>query len=653
MKRSPMLALASLLATMPVWAQTGTPGPVAATTPAATTPATTSPAVTARTPGFADDATAGYAAGATWLADDLYTSQVATAGAAAWLLTPNHLLPGDQIGLRLGTVALSAAGTGYAVGNTLTLTGGAVVTVATIAGGGSTGPIATVALTSPAYHACANTAAGGLAQLATSGGGSGATFTATFLGPYLYGARLLTVCYRANKAIDVQGAAVGLATIGFAAGGLIDYATLDSLFAGARPSLMTVYDQGIHGANGLQQAAYAGTLSPLRTLRGVRSLVMDGDIDGPLDSGAPGPITTVNLPAAVSISNQDNTLIFAGGIESLDHRTGLINVGYPSSTATIGLYNKATAALPNIAMTNGAGVGTACPGLPFDRDNVIFAVSSATAETCTMNGVAGPAGSAPAAATDIAGNLGFPYDGQGEGYVDYDLAIVVPWAMGAAEVAATDASIQSTFGIQRQPRSVIVFDGDSISDGYGAPAQRNWVRMASDMLARPDVRIVNASFYGSTMGGAPANGAPGSRLAEQPLNVLPFLDTAYAQNAPNAYVVMNPMGNNDLNRGDSVATIETNTQAYCANVHAHHGRCVLTYFTGSTVGAYGSASYAAIAQWISANVASTGPGADIVVAIPPCPASIACTQSDNLHPAPGNNWIMARAVVQALAPVLR
>ena len=648
MKRSFTLALALLLAAGTSRAQTGTPGPTATAVLAAM-----SPAVTARAPGFADDATAGYPAGSTWLADDLYTSQAATPGAAVWLLTPNHLLPGDQIGLRLSTVALSVAGTGYAVGNTLTLTGGATVTVATIAGGAATGPIATVTLTGPAYHACANTAAGGLAQLASSGGGSGATFTGTFLGPYLYGARLLTVCDRANRAIDVQGAAAGLATIGRAAGGLIDYATMDSLLAGARPSLLTLYDQGINGANAIQQPSYAGTISPLRTIRGVRSLVMDGDIDGSLDSGAPGPITTVNFPTAVSISNQANTLVFAGGIESLDHRTGLINVGYPSANATIGLYNKATPALPNIAMTNGTGAGTPCPGLPLDRDNVIFAVSSATAETCTMNGVAGPPGSPPAPATDTAGNLGFTYDGQGFGYTDYDLAIVVPWAMSPAEVAAADASIQTTFGIQRQAHGVVVFDGDSISDAFGAPAQHGWVRMVADMLARPDIRIVNTSFYGSTMGGGATNGAPGSRLAEQPLNVLPLLDTAYARNAPDAYVVLNPMGNNDLNRGDSVATIETNYQTYCANVHAHHGKCVLTYFTGSTVGAYGSASYAAIAQWISANVPSTGPGADLVVAIPPCPAGLACYQSDNLHPAPDNNWIMARAVVQALAPVLR
>ncbi len=644
MKRSSALALVVLLATGPSRAQTGTLGPVAATAP---------PPVTARAPGFADDATAGYPAGSTWLADDLYTSQAATPGAAVWLLTPNHLLPGDQIGLRLATVAPAATGTGYAVGNTLTLTGGATVTVATIAGGNATGPIATVTLANPAFHACASTAPGALAQLASSGGGSGATFTATFLGPYLYGARLLTVCDRANRAIDVQGTAAGLTTIGFAPGGLIDTATLDALLAGARPSLLTVYDQGINGANAIQQPAYAGTISPLRTLRGVRSLVMDGDVDGPLDSGAPGPITTVNFPAAVSISNQANTLIFAGGLQSLDHRTGLINVGYPSTTASIGLYNKATAALPNIAMTNGAGAGTACPGLPLDRDNVIFAVSSAIAETCTMNGVTGTPGGPPAPATDTAGNLGYTYDGQGFGYTDSDLAIVVPWAMSAAEVAAADASIQTTFGIQRQPRSVVVFDGDSIGDAHGAPAQHGWVRMVSDMLARPDIRIANTSFFGSTMGGGATNGAPGSRLTEQPLNVLPFLDAAYAQNAPDAYVVLNPMGNNDLNRGDSVATIETNYQTYCANVHAHHGRCVLTYFTGSTVGAYGSASYAAIAQWISANVASTGPGAELVVAVPPCPAGLACYQSDNLHPAPDNNWIMARAVVQALTPVLR
>ena len=205
--------------------------------------------------------------------------------------------------------------------------------------------------------------------------------------------------------------------------------------------------------------------------------------------------------------------------------------------------------------------------------------------------------------------------------------------------------------IQRQPRSVLIVDGDSITDGHGSPAQHGWGRMLGEMLARPDIRIVNAAFFGSTMGGAAANGSPGSRLTEQPNNVLPWLDTAYAQAAPNSYVLINPMGNNDLNQGDTVATIEVNYQTYCANVHTHHGKCVVIYFVNSTVGAYGSANYATIAQWLA--LPTNGAGADIVVSIPACPSGVACYQSDSLHPGQPNDAIMARAFIAALTPTLK
>jgi hypothetical protein len=626
-------------------------------------------AVTARAPGFTDDPTVGFTtAGQTWLADDLYTLMSPVTGTAGWQRTPNHLLPSDQIGLHLTGATLVAAGSGYAVGNTVTLTGGAVVTVATITGGGSTGPIGTVAAL-PAggvpYHACYNANAGGLAQNATSGTGTGATFTGAFIGPFAFGARTLTRCYLANSALDLANNITAPVTIGFAPGGLIDYTAIDLAFptpnavTNGRPAIVTIYDQGINGANGTNSAAYGCTIGPLRVVRGMRTIACDGDASqgGPLDSGAPNAITTINLPNGVSVNNQANTLIFVGGVQSLDHKTGLVNVGGTASP-NAGLYNKVAATVPNIGLSNGATNGTPCPGMPYDKDNVIFGVSSATASLCVMNGVTGTAGGVPTAGTDTGGFIGYTYDGSGYGYQDFDAVIIVPWAMSAAEIAAADASIQSTFGIQRQGHGVVAFDGDSDTDGHGSPDQHGWVRMFAEQLAltRPDIKIVSAAFFGSTMGGAAANGSPGSRLTEEPLNVLPVLDAAYAQNASNIIAFMGPMGNNDFNRGDTLTAVEGYYTQYCTAVHTHHGLCVLSYFTGN-IGASGStgglAAWLAAAAGLPPNAPGNGPGADAVVPFTSCPsASITCNQSDQLHPNQANDGFQATSALRGLAPVL-
>lgn len=77
-----------------------------------------------------------------------------------------------QAGVSAATVA--AGGSGYAVGNTITLTGGAVLTVSTVNAGAVTG----VTVTTPGSYA--SVPVGPVAQTATSGSGTGATFNLTF-----------------------------------------------------------------------------------------------------------------------------------------------------------------------------------------------------------------------------------------------------------------------------------------------------------------------------------------------------------------------------------------------------------------------------------------------------------------------------------------
>ncbi|MDY3551406.1 hypothetical protein R5W24_000482 [Gemmata sp. JC717] len=72
------------------------------------------------------------------------------------------------------SAAVVAGGSGYAVGNTITVTGGAVLTVASVTAGAVTG----VTVTTPGTYAAPPT--GPVAQTATSGSGTGATFNLTF-----------------------------------------------------------------------------------------------------------------------------------------------------------------------------------------------------------------------------------------------------------------------------------------------------------------------------------------------------------------------------------------------------------------------------------------------------------------------------------------
>lgn len=655
---APMRAAATLLAvallSFPALAQDTEAGIAQAGKSLSTLLPVAIPKVTSRAPGFKDDGEHGYPVGSTWLyGGTIYVSKIATEGGAQWLAMPAPALPLDEIGLHINTLAVSSAGSGYAVNEVITVTGGATATVVTITGGGSTGPIGTVTLAVLAYHGCAITNPGGLTQQSSSASGTGATFSATFLSPYAYGSRLLTRCYTANKALDLQFGST-VATVGFSRSGLIDYTAVDRLFEGVRPGVVVVYDQGVNGVNGTEGVAKAGTISALRAPHGIRSLVMDGDVNGPLDSGALNAVTAVDMPAALSVNNQANTLIWAGGVQSADHPTGIINVGGQSGPSS-NLGQKVKSSAPNLYAAAGGSSAVLCPGMPYDRDNIAFVVDTSSGTQCILNGIASAVGGGtPLPGTVSTASLGYGYGGVGFAYVDYDLAVIVPWVMSAKEVAAASSAIATAFAIPPQVRSIIIVDGDSDTDGHGSPAQHEWPRMLMEQLGRPDIQMLDTAFYGSTLGGAAANGAPGSRIGEEPLNVLPALDQAYAAGAPNRWVVMGPMGYNDLNRGDSVASVEAAYTSYCDAVHQHHGLCALLVVPSradQTGGIF--PNLATINAWIMASEATTNAHADLPILSLGCPPSLICQQSDGIHETQINGWGQAQAVAAALAPLLQ
>ncbi len=107
------------------------------------------------------------------------------------------------------------------------------------------------------------------------------------------------------------------------------------------------------------------------------------------------------------------------------------------------------------------------------------------------------------------------------------------------------------------PRVLLVL-GDSLSAGYGLPANTGWVKLLQDRLVEQKLpwRVVNASISGDTTAGA--------------LGRLPAL---LAREHPGIVVV--ELGANDGLRGTDLAQMQQNLHAIIAASRAAHARVML------------------------------------------------------------------------------
>lgn len=119
------------------------------------------------TPSMAVETTSAGAAGVTYAPGDTVTATGGTASqqAIVEVLTTKAVT----------APAVAVGGSGYVVGDQITLQNGLVVQVATL----STSAVATVTIVSAGSFTTNNTTAGGFTQISTTGAGTGATFTMT------------------------------------------------------------------------------------------------------------------------------------------------------------------------------------------------------------------------------------------------------------------------------------------------------------------------------------------------------------------------------------------------------------------------------------------------------------------------------------------
>lgn len=297
-----------------------------------------------RAPTINDDVTGNYYPGSSWCVQNpvhqCWKNISNGLGQAVWQPRAVPPLPADVLGLYVSAApAIQAAGTGYNVGNTITLPGGVVLTVATLTGGAGTG-VATVTVTTPNMYACAATDP--VAQSVTSGGGTGATFNlaSVLKFPFAYGRIRMSRCYTTSgrntgNLMVVTNSVTGATTsIPYVPGtnvydwpiavGPLQMAEYTAYNTGPTPNVTTLYDQG-----GTTDYAGSNTTDATQATLAQAPVIFPGKISGnapPITFNANGPsgsngfspsITKLTLPAAVSISGANAAVISAGGAMGL------------------------------------------------------------------------------------------------------------------------------------------------------------------------------------------------------------------------------------------------------------------------------------------------------------------------------------------------
>ena len=533
-----------------------------------------------------------------------YQLQDATTGYAMWEPLNSDALPLDVIGLYVSAATVNAGGTGYAVGDTITLSGGVLLTVSSVTSGAITG----ITITTPNMFACAPGSLTALPALATSGSGTGATFGVTLLYPAAHSTHLLTKCYTGN-ALQIARSDTGeTKNIGFLPNGLLDAGALDgftqgpspllnytSYNQGVSPRVLIEYDQGGSGLNATGALATAMTVSPGRYIGNSRTVMSDsvGQTQSPLWH----PVNAfLSLPSGLVMNEQNMTVaVVAGTVTDNLHSPAYVQLGPLASGNYWGGIDVNVYGTAGLEFNNGAFNSTISPTDPSDAGSVLVGVSGSGGSVFDVDNTT-ITGSVGGSHNLSGGAIGYAANGKAtSGHVDIAADIEVPWAISASQRLMLEASLYHTFELQPQKVATVGFLGDSHMDDWGQPYQQTWARQMEALLNRPDVTYVNAG-----QGGAGIGTLTGSTLFASHIGNALTADTS-----GNRYVFIQG-GYNDIEIGGaSLSTIEASYTTGIAEIHADNAKaiCVLDIIRNASTGT--NNTIAALSTW-EANTTLSG-----------------------------------------------
>ncbi len=380
-------------------------------------------------------------------------------------------------------------------------------------------------------------------------------------GGFAYGTRLLASAYTGG-AFDIQRMSDNaVKTIGFLSDGGLDTRTLDGFLAGTVGRITKWYDQSGNTNHATQTtAANAPTMVPFRQLGNARSVMFDARPEGTGSEPPCGPTRTVlNIPSTVALAGNALSVYAVGGFVSGGHNSALCALsdtnGHQMIIGANYQWSLATAAPGVVAL--GGGPAAFGPGLgAMDTPNVVSLISGPSAASLYHNDAS--ASGHLAIGTINGGTLGAASFGSAMGFVDLAAVIAYPTAHTTPQQSGVLGGLYTLFGIAPQLRDVIVADGDSHTDSYGASFQQTWPRKMWRMLDQPTLGLTNTGVYGETAA---------ARLANFSADVAPAL----ARPARNKVATLFA-GWNDIVTGVNPATVLGTYRQYASLVHQSGAR---------------------------------------------------------------------------------
>lgn len=268
----------------------------------------------------------------------------------------------------------------------------------------------------------------------------------------------------------------------------------------------------------------------------------------------------------------------------------------PHTATTLSLFTQTT----NVGIRgNNTSPFNSTRRMPKVQPQVLRWRGGTTGKQWGINGVTQLLSTAPAAGTETGISIGnhsatASYDGE------FDLMGIVVYnsTLSDADCLLVETALYAQCIVQTTANNLVVFDGDSRTEGSGNTLNQSWVRRLTSDVSKP-MHSINMGIGGQT-------------LATMTTNVAARVNALYDATYTKNIVVVGGAAINDFTAGTSGATCITNIQTYCTALHANQSLVIATCPLRDTSTGAMNTERGIYNDWLRANYASLKAGAVLV-----------------------------------------
>lgn len=309
-------------------------------------------------------------------------------------------------------------------------------------------------------------------------------------------------CLRVVRASDSAEQDIGFNTSGF-----VDVGAARAFAGASAITVKTWYDQSGNGNDATQTTV--GNQPKLNTEFGLHGFY--GVFFGDIDSIFNGTYRYFNLPSGVSYNSRDYSCLAMVATGASGNIHPYFQNGPDAGNIYVSVFNRNTSVRPGVyaylTSSYGFPVISPVPGPMESGFSFVGAVGGATNRKVygtEHNGDGGIYTSSTAnnAGTGTGGRIGYSVGASACFRGSMYAVAIYPSALDASDVATVKSEFERVWSpVAVQKTRALVFDGDSITEGYGATFQRNRTRLTYAALNDKTIGYYNMGICGRTADG--------------------------------------------------------------------------------------------------------------------------------------------------------